>query len=129
MLRSLLAGILVLLLAPAPALAATPPGTEDRKPSKFSDPEDGWFDLSGFMDESYGFAPIVMPVTEPALGYGAAAAIVFVDKQKRDDGSGRDQPNLTALGIRHRGWAGGSSRWIPAIGCRIDCRRSWPWAP
>ena len=37
-------------------------------PSKFRSPEDGWLDLSAFMDEAYGFVPLVFPITEPAVG-------------------------------------------------------------
>jgi hypothetical protein len=39
-------------------------------PSKFRSAEDGWFDVSGFLDEAYGFLPIVIPITEPAVGTG-----------------------------------------------------------
>ena len=42
-------------------------------PSKFRSAEDGWLDVSGFLDEKYGFLPVVIPITEPAVGYGAAA--------------------------------------------------------
>lgn len=65
---------------------------------KFWSSEDGWFDISGFLDEAYGFIPIAIPITEPAVGYGAAAAVAFVDKPigKADDGLGR--PNITVVG-------------------------------
>ncbi len=34
----------------------------------------GWFDVSGFLDTAYGFVPLVVPITEPAVGYSAAGA-------------------------------------------------------
>ena len=37
-------------------------------PSKFRSPDDGWFDVSGFLDEKYGFLPLAVPITEPAVG-------------------------------------------------------------
>jgi hypothetical protein len=43
------------------------------RPSLY-DAQDGWLDLSGFLDTAYGFVPLVMPITEPAVGYGALAA-------------------------------------------------------
>ena len=51
------------------------------KPSRLIDPDDGWLDLSQFLDTAYGFVPLVSPITEPAVGYGAAAALVFIDRQ------------------------------------------------
>jgi hypothetical protein len=55
----------------APALAQGPSG------SKFLDPEDGWFDMSAFLDMRGGFVPLAVPVTEPAVGYGVGGGLVF----------------------------------------------------
>jgi hypothetical protein len=41
---------------------------------------DGWFDVSGFLDEKYGFLPLIIPITEPAVGYGATGALAFLDQ-------------------------------------------------
>jgi hypothetical protein len=60
--------------------------------------EDGWLDISGFIDQSYGFIPVVIPITEPALGLGAAGALVFIDKQKDKAGAGFGRPNISAFG-------------------------------
>ncbi len=62
--------------------------------SKFRDPVDGFFDLSHFLNEPMGFVPLIMPITEPAVGSGAALIPVFIDKP---DGPGR--PDITGLGI------------------------------
>ena len=37
--------------------------TTTNAPSKFRSAEDGWLDVSGFLDEKYGFLPIAIPVT------------------------------------------------------------------
>jgi hypothetical protein len=81
----------------APPAAAEPP-PEDTEPSlsRFFSAEDGWLDISGFLDEAYGFVPIVAPVTEPAVGYGGAGALVFIDKPEGQVGLGR--PNVSVLG-------------------------------
>lgn len=50
------------------------------EPSKLRSPEDGWFDLSAFLDESYGFVPLAMPITEPAVGFGGAGGLAFIGK-------------------------------------------------
>ena len=44
----------------------------------FIDPEDGMLDLSHYLAEQKGFLPIPIIVTEPAVGYGAGAALVFL---------------------------------------------------
>ena len=66
--------------------------------SRFFDTDDGWLDLSQFLDTTYGFVPLVAPITEPAVGYGAVGALVFIDR----DVSGKEQrhvrPNIGVIG-------------------------------
>jgi hypothetical protein len=69
-----------------------------RAKSKFFSAEDGWFDASGFLDERYGFLPVVIPITEPATGYGAALAVAFFDKPLVGGEAGYSRPNITAAG-------------------------------
>jgi len=80
---------LALLLAAAGAHAE-----ETRSP--FIDPEDGWFDVSAFLDKVYGAVPVIAPVTEPAVGYGAAGALIFVDRDPKAGPGVR--PDLYAIG-------------------------------
>ena len=61
--------------------------------SKFYSPDDGWFDVSGFLDQKYGFIPLVMPITEPAVGFGVAGGVAFIDKPLGE--------GLTAPGVHH----------------------------
>lgn len=71
--------------------------------------EDGWLDVSDFLDEAYGFVPIAAPITEPAVGYGAAGGLIFVDKKKDNPNPGFGRPNLTAvggLGTENGTWGG-----------------------
>ena len=67
-------------------------------PSKFRSPEDNWLDVSGFLEEKYGFIPIPIIVTEPAVGYGGGAGLMFLSKPlpSKEDGLGR--PNITLAG-------------------------------
>jgi len=44
----------------------------------FTDPEDGMFDVSHWLAEKKGFFPVPILVTEPAIGYGLGAALVFL---------------------------------------------------
>jgi len=87
-------------LAGAAALpAAEDTGTEEPTAgSRFFDPDDGWFDVSGFLDTAYGFVPVIAPITEPAVGYGAAGALVFVDRNAPGQGERFSRPNIAAVG-------------------------------
>ena len=67
-------------------------------PSKFRSAEDGWLDVSGFLDEKYGFLPVVMPITEPAVGYGAAGGLAFLSKPLGEARAGFNRPDITIVG-------------------------------
>ncbi|HWJ05592.1 MAG TPA: BamA/TamA family outer membrane protein, partial [Steroidobacteraceae bacterium] len=84
----LAAAMLVLSSHAGPAAAERP---------SLRDPTDGAFDLSALLDTAYGFVPIVSPITEPAVGYGAAGALVFIDRNAPDDGK-PVRPNIAAVG-------------------------------
>jgi hypothetical protein len=60
--------LLAVLLA-GPALA--------QERSIFTDPEDGALDASEWLLEKKGFLPVPIIVTEPAIGYGAGAALLW----------------------------------------------------
>jgi hypothetical protein len=72
--------------------------TATNAPSNFRSPEDGWLDASEFLSKKYGFLPIVIPITEPAVSYGAAGGLMFLSEPlaKTEDGLGR--PNITVIG-------------------------------
>jgi len=86
--------------APARVVSDDPsiPEVATNAPSKFRSPEDGWLDISSFVDQAYGFVPLVIPITEPAVGYGAAAGLAFIDKPKSEDRAGFGRPNITTMG-------------------------------
>jgi hypothetical protein len=49
-----------------------------KKASLFKDPEDGAFDLGGWIATQTGVIPILSPITEPAVGYGGALGLVLI---------------------------------------------------
>lgn len=49
---------------------ASPPET-----SRFIDPDDGWFDVSNFLDTAYGFVPVLAPITETRRVSGKGDAL------------------------------------------------------
>ena len=76
------------------ALSSRPLGAQDTTKVL---PDDGWPDLSKFLDKPYGFIPVIAPITEPAVGYGAAAALIFIDKRKGGVVDMR-HPSITGIG-------------------------------
>lgn len=60
--------------AQAPAGDPSPPA----KASLFKDPEDGAFDVGAWAATRTGVLPVPVPITEPAVGYGAALALVLI---------------------------------------------------
>jgi len=58
-------------------LSLTEPLSAQGRLSQMRDPGDGAFDLSAWLATSAGFLPILMPVTEPAVGYGGALGLTF----------------------------------------------------
>src|SRR5688500_11639905 len=60
--------------------------------------DDGWPDVSNFLDKAYGFLPIAAPITEPAVGYGAFVGLTFIDKPEGQAAAGFGRPNITAVG-------------------------------
>jgi len=112
----------VLAASPAPAqtdTAAPQPAKPRASQSPMWSEDDGWLDVSGFLKEKYGFLPILVPITEPAVGYGGALGLLFLSRpigQAVEDGLGR--PSITAvggLGTQNGSWgafAGDSRYWL-----------------
>jgi outer membrane protein assembly factor BamA len=66
--------------------------------SKFRSPDDGWLDASGFLEEKYGFLPIPLIITEPAVGYGGGLGLMFLSKPLPNAEAGLGRPNITGAG-------------------------------
>jgi len=56
--------------------------------------EEGDLDLSHYLSQAYGFLPVPIIITEPAIGYGGGAAIVYLHDKfvGRKGASGRNIP-------------------------------------
>jgi hypothetical protein len=69
------------VLAAPGAIAQTSPAEEAAAPAKkvlFKDPEDGAFDVGAWAATRTGILPIPVPITEPAVGYGAALGLLKI---------------------------------------------------
>ena len=67
------------------------------KKGTFRDSIDNAFDISKFLLELHGFLPIISPITEPAVGYGAVGAAVFFISKKEPQGKGFQMPDIVGL--------------------------------
>jgi len=57
-----------------------------KKEKLLIDTLDNAFDLSHYLYNLHGFLPVISPITEPAVGYGAAVAgMFFIPKKKSND--------------------------------------------
>ena len=67
-------------------------GNED---FSFFDANDSMLDLSEFLSQTYGFLPVPILITEPAIGYGGGAALIYLHDKfgSRKSESGRDIPS------------------------------------
>ena len=94
----LLAGLAALALLPAPSSAA--PWDDE----VFRDPVDGRLDASRWLLDRKGFLPVPILITEPAVGYGGGAALLFFHRNpdsvppSREPGAPRafEPPDITA---------------------------------
>jgi len=50
----------------------------------FRDPQDGAFDASEFLLDKKGFLPVPIVITEPAIGFGGGAALLFFRESLRE---------------------------------------------
>ena len=83
--------------AAAQSTTAAPRSTTEPS-STFRSAEDGWLDVSSFLDDKYGFLPVVIPITEPAVGYGAAGGLMFLGEPLGESRAGFDRPDITMVG-------------------------------
>lgn len=86
---------ILVLSAAQSAVTQDPPSPPAEVESYWTDPEDGWFDISRFLEHPQGFLPIVIPITEPALGYGAVVGAAFLDPREEAGAEGWARPNIT----------------------------------
>ncbi|WP_159873485.1 MULTISPECIES: BamA/TamA family outer membrane protein [unclassified Raoultella] len=67
--------------------------------SSLFDPEDGMVDMSHYLqDNQYGFLPVPMVITEPAVGYGGGLFGLFLHGKGTRKGDNFIPPPMTAFG-------------------------------
>jgi hypothetical protein len=96
--RTILLGLALCGWSASGQMTGTNAPDTTKAPSKLRSAEDGWLDVSGFLDEKCGFLPVVIPITEPAVGYGAAGGLAFLSKPMGETRAGFNRPNITVVG-------------------------------
>jgi outer membrane protein assembly factor BamA len=84
--------------ATAPASTPASQGVDGAEAKQLTPRNDGWPDISDFLDQKFGFLPIARPITEPAVGYGAAGGLMFISKPLGAAAQGLGRPNITGVG-------------------------------
>ncbi len=80
---------------------------------KFIDPEDGMFDLGGAIEGGFGFVPVPIIITDPALGVGGGVALTYIHPTDTTLPEGQRPPNsVTGLA----GMATTNGSWMAGVG-------------
>ena len=105
-------------------MVATTALAEER--SIFIDPQDGQLDASEWLLEKKGFLPVPIIVTEPAIGYGAGAALLWF---RESIGERRAQGRLTPPDIFGAAFAAteNGTTLIGALGMVTFAEEKWRW--
>jgi len=116
---AMLAAIAASVMSFAAVATAAEAEDEAKLPAKAAESDaDGWPDASDFLDKKYGFLPIAMPITEPAVGYGAAGGVAFLSAPLGSARAGLGRPNVTfvgGMGTENKSWgtfAGDMRHWL-----------------
>ncbi len=96
--RSLVSLLFICFSATALVTPAAAQKAQGKRLKPFKDPADSAFDISYYLANLHGFLPVAMPITEPAVGYGAAAAgAFFIPKKKKIKGRKFQIPDIAAV--------------------------------
>lgn len=66
------------------------------RPKHFKDSLDGAFDVSHYLYDLHGLLPVISPITEPAVGYGAAGALLYFIPKKPSESKKFQMPDIVA---------------------------------
>ncbi len=65
----------------------------------FIDPMDGKFDVSNWLLEKKGFLPVPIITSDPAIGYGGGAALLFFHESESDEEAAGESDKAGLPGI------------------------------
>ena len=105
--------VVLLLLWPSSMISAQQDSLSMEKKKRkisFRDPEDNAFDMSSFLLEHKGLLPVPVLITEPALGYGGGAALIYFHQRKKQYNTNvpPDITGVLGLGTQNKTWGAGA---------------------
>ena len=71
-------------------------GMAQEKPKLFKDSIDDAFDISHYLYDLHGLLPVISPITEPAVGYGAAASLLYFIPKEKSETKKFQMPDIVA---------------------------------
>ncbi len=98
------------LLAVSLEVNAQQDSIKTKKKLSFRHHEDGAFDVSAFLLDHNGVLPVIIPITEPAVGYGGALAVLYFHKKKKKYKTfvAPDVTGLVGLYTSNKTWGAGA---------------------
>ena len=84
---------------------------EEHDRDLFTSNQDGMFDVSEYLATRYGFMPVPMIITEPAVGYGGGLTLLFLHESFGTSLKRKMPPSIsgvTAIATENGTWAGGA---------------------
>ena len=63
----------------------------------FTSDEDGQFDISKYLATKYGFMPVPIIITEPAIGYGGGVALLFLHDTFASSSERKSPPSVSGI--------------------------------
>ena len=85
--------------------------SDDEENSLLISDEDGMLDASEYLATQYGFMPVPILITEPAVGYGAGLALLFLHDTFGSSAERKSPPSISAVmgAVTENGtWFGGA---------------------
>ena len=93
----ILLGFLTLLQSAEESNVTKERGFFELDKSLFVSEDDGKFDVSAFLSTKYGFMPMPLIVTEPAVGYGAGLNLMFLHDSLASSLERRSPPSISGI--------------------------------
>ena len=93
----------------------------------FTDPEDGAFDASEWLLDRKGFLPVPIIITEPAIGYGGGAAVLFFRESIREHSAGRERPSPPDIYGGALAATENDTKLAGAFGMKTFASEHWRW--
>jgi len=100
--------LLMLILSGALYAQEHPVGKDE---SLFISDEDGMLDASEYLATRYGFMPVPMVITEPAVGYGGGLSLLFLHDTLGSSTERKSPPSISAImgaATENGTWVGGA---------------------